>query len=113
MAVCELPPLCSKSTPLKKTATTVACRKHPLSKKLPLLHVRSTPTQKKVTLHVRSTPSARKAPLSKKSPLLHVESTPSARKAPPLKKKSHPHSKKGGNFGGFLWEVETAKIAIG
>ena len=97
MAVCELPPLCSKSTPLKKktTATTVACQKHPLSKKLPLLHVRSTPSARKAPPLKKSHPCC----TSKVPPLL--EKHPLSKKKHPLSKKSTPSQKKRGNFGGF------------
>ena len=101
MAVCELPPLCSKSTPLKKKKKKKNSHHCCMSEAPPLK--KATPVaRQKYPLCSKSTPS------QKKSPLLHVESTPSARKAPPLKKKSTPSQKKStpsqkkrGNFGGF------------
>ena len=84
MAVCELPPLCSKSTPLKKKKNSHHCcmsEAPPLKKATPV-------ARQKYPLCSKSTPS------QKKSPLLHVESTPSARKAPPLKKKAPPLKKR-------------------
>ena len=92
MAVCELPPLCSKSTPLKKKT-----KKQP-----PLLHVRSTPSQKSYPCCTSEVPPLlEKHPLSKKVTPVARRKYPLCSKSTPSQKKSTPSQKKRGNFGGF------------